>query len=127
LIDKQTIRTKIVVNTNVMEQVTNFNYLGCHLISNRNLYIQDKLQRFNCGTIKRTSLHKTHHETTLKFYEVLAVPSFILGSEYWVITKNQLQQFEATEQRFLRPAAGCQRREQRRNGYVIQEPSIFNL
>jgi hypothetical protein len=53
------------------------------------------------GTVKCTLLHKTPQERTLKFYEVLAVPSFLLGSEYWILTKNQLQQFEATEMRFL--------------------------
>lgn len=29
-----------MINNNVMEQVTNFNYLGCHLGSDRNYYLQ---------------------------------------------------------------------------------------
>jgi hypothetical protein len=48
------IKAKIMININITEQVTNFNYLGCHLGSNRNYDLQNKLQRFNylCRTIK---------------------------------------------------------------------------
>jgi hypothetical protein len=33
---KELIRTKMAVNNNVIEQVRNFNYLGCHSISDGN-------------------------------------------------------------------------------------------
>jgi hypothetical protein len=42
---KELIRAKIVIN-NITEQVTNSNYVGCHLSSNRNHDLQNKLQRF---------------------------------------------------------------------------------
>jgi hypothetical protein len=38
------IRAEIVI---IAERVTNFNYLGCWLGSNRNYDLQNKLQRFN--------------------------------------------------------------------------------
>jgi hypothetical protein len=50
-----------VINNDITEQVTNFNYLGRQLGSDRNYDSQNKLQNFNylCGTIKRKLLHKS--------------------------------------------------------------------
>jgi hypothetical protein len=41
---EELIRAKIVI---IAERVTNFNYLGWRLGSNRNYDLQNKLQRFN--------------------------------------------------------------------------------
>jgi hypothetical protein len=90
---KKLIRAKIVINKDIIEQVTNFNYLGCQLGSNRNHDLQNKLQRLNylCATIKHTLLNTAQQDTILKFYKVLAVPAFLYGSECWTLTKQQFQ------------------------------------
>jgi hypothetical protein len=50
-----------MINNNIIEQVTDFNILGCHLGSNKDYYLQNKLQSFNylSGTIKRILLNKS--------------------------------------------------------------------
>jgi hypothetical protein len=81
-------------------QVINFNYLSCQLGCNRNYDLQNKLQRFSylCRTVKRTLLRKSQQETISKFYKILAVPSLLYGR---TLTKQQLQQTESSEMRFL--------------------------
>jgi hypothetical protein len=43
---KDPIRIKIVINVRILDQVLNFNYLGCNIGLNREMYIKVKLQRF---------------------------------------------------------------------------------
>jgi hypothetical protein len=99
-----------VINNNIIEQVTDFNYLGCQLGSNRNHDLQNKLQRFNYlyVTIK-LALYLTELNKILKFYEVLSVPAVLYGSKCWTLTKQQLQQIESSEMRFVRSVAGYRR------------------
>jgi hypothetical protein len=118
-----------MINNNIIELVTNFNYLGCQFGSDRNYDIQNTLQRFNylCRKIKHTLLNKSQQETILKFYKVLAVPSVLYDRECWTLTKQQLQQTESSEMRFLRSVAGYRRMDKERNTDIKQELNIFNL
>jgi hypothetical protein len=119
-----------MINNNITEQVTNFNYLGCQLSSNRNYDLQNKWQRFNylCRTIKCALVNKSQQKTILKLYEVLAVPSLLLYvSEWWTFTKQQLQQIESSEIIFLRSVAGYRRMDTKRNTDIRQELNTFNL
>jgi hypothetical protein len=119
---KELIRAKIVINNNIIEQVTNFNFLRCNLGRNINHDLQNKLPRFNylCGTIKRTLLNRAQQETILKFYKVLAVPALLYGSECWTLTKQQLQQIIFSEMRSPRSVAGYRRTDKKRNTHIRQ-------
>jgi hypothetical protein len=66
---KDPIKIKIVINERILEQVLNFNYLGCNMGLNREMDINVKLQRFQkiCGTIKRTSTGKVRKRLLLRF------------------------------------------------------------
>jgi len=61
-----------------------------------------------CGTIGK-HLKKTRTETQMKFYEVVAKPSLLYGSETWVPTKRDMSRLEAAEMRFLRSVTGYTR------------------
>jgi hypothetical protein len=78
-----------MIKNTIMEQATNFNYLGPQLGSNINYDLQNKLQRQNnlCQTIKHTLLNKTQCKIILKFCIILAVPSLSYSSECWTLTK----------------------------------------
>jgi hypothetical protein len=58
---KELIKTKIMLNNTIMEQVVNFNYLEYQLGSNANYDLEIKLQRSNyiCVKIKRKLLNET--------------------------------------------------------------------
>ena len=45
----------------------------------------------------------------MKFYEVVAKPSLLYGSETWVPTKRDMSRLEAAEMRFLRSVTGYTR------------------
>jgi len=45
----------------------------------------------------------------MKFYEVVARPSLLYGSETWVTTKRDMSRLEAAEMRFLRSVTGYTR------------------
>jgi hypothetical protein len=97
--------------------------------SNRNHVPQNKLQRFNYlfRAIKRSLRNRAQQETILKFYKVLSVPVLLYGREFWTLTKQQLQQIESSEVRFLRPVAGYRRMDKKRNTDIRQNLKIFNL
>jgi hypothetical protein len=86
-----------MINIIITEQVTNFNYFGCHLGSNRNYDLQNKLQMLNypSGTIKCTLLNKSQKETVLKFYTILAVSPILYGGEFLTSSIQHLQQIES--------------------------------
>jgi hypothetical protein len=63
-------RSKIILNNkSIMEQVSNFNYLGCNVTYKCDEDLNDKLSKFLniCGVIARTLKKKTRKETNLKF------------------------------------------------------------
>jgi hypothetical protein len=66
-----------------------------------------KLKRFQsiCVSIRK-HLKKTHTETQMKFYKVIARPTLLYGSETWVTTKWDMTRLEAAEMRFLRSVKG---------------------
>ena len=62
------LRTKIIINDKILEQVNQFNYLGCSLFYHCSNDAELKLAKFLqlIGTIKRTIFKKVRTETVLK-------------------------------------------------------------
>jgi hypothetical protein len=77
-----------MTNSTILEQVTNFNYLGRQLISNRNYDLQNTLQKFNClcGKIKTNIVQQNSMRGKLKFYKFLALTSLLCGSKCWTLS-----------------------------------------
>jgi hypothetical protein len=71
---KDPVRSKIIINDNILKQVSNFNYLGWNLSYNYNRDVQAKLARFQvmCGTIWQILGKQTRKATQLKFYKTMA-------------------------------------------------------
>jgi len=69
-----------------------------------------KINRFQaiCGTIRK-HLKKTHKDTQIQFYIVVARPTLLYGSDTWVTTKRDMTRLEAAEMRFLRSVKGYTR------------------
>ena len=79
--------SKIEIDSLILEQVKQFNYLGCELIIDGEPDFDKKINRFHriCGTIRK-HLKKIHTDTQMKFYKVVARPTLLYGSETWVTT-----------------------------------------
>ena len=96
-------RVKIVINDNIIEQVTDFKYLG-YRISEYTSDLEDKLQTHNKinGAIRRHFGKQVNKETKLRIHNVTAKAALKFGSEAWVLKKREEQTLEAAQVKFLR-------------------------
>jgi hypothetical protein len=102
---KYSIRSKIVLQDQLLGQVSYLNYLGCEISKGNEREIDKKLGRFQmlCGTIHtRTYIYitlknKTRRDTRLEFYKTVTVPALMYGSVIWVPTKKVQTTIQSTE------------------------------
>ena len=102
------LRTKIIINDETLEQVSQFTYFGCSVSYQFSYNVEFKLANFLqlIGTIKITIFKKVRTETILKIYNTSVLPAFLYGSENWTLTALQRRRIEAAEMKLLRPLAG---------------------
>lgn len=126
---KNPVRSKIIVNGNILEQVSHFNYLGCDISFNYEKDIEKKVNRFQmiCGTIGRTLGRKARKETQMKFYKVMAVPTLIYGSESWTITKKEESRIQSAEMKFMRYVRRCTKADKIKNETIRSDLNIFSV
>ncbi|XP_075210534.1 uncharacterized protein LOC142317874 [Lycorma delicatula] len=108
---KWLVRSKIIFDGQILEQVRVFNYLGCDLSYDRNIDIDKKLSRFEevCDLIRRTVGKQIREETQLRFYKTMAVPILTSDSEVWVLQSWNELRIQVAEMRFLRAVKGISR------------------
>ena len=89
-------RVKIVIKDNIIEQVTDFKYLG-YRISEYKSDLEDKLQTCNkiSGDIRRHFGKKMNKETKSRIHNITAKAALKFGSEGWVLKKREEQRLEA--------------------------------
>ncbi|XP_039301198.1 uncharacterized protein LOC120356339 [Nilaparvata lugens] len=122
-------RSKIVIDNKVLEQVSQYCYLGCDISFKDDSDVERKIGKFQsiCGNISRTLGKKARKETIMKFYRMMAAPVLLYGSESWITTKSQESRLQAAEMRFLRRTKGCDRRDHIRNEDIRRELGAFNM
>lgn len=120
------IRSKIVLENKVIQQLKHFSYLGCDISYDYDEDINNKVSKFQgiCGTINRTLRNKVRKETQLKFYKVLAVPVILYGSESWILRRKDESKITAAEMRFLRSVEGVSRSDRIPNDEIRQRLEI---
>ena len=86
---KQLLHSKI--DRSILEQVKQFNNLGCKLSLDGEPDFDKKINRFQrlCGTIRK-HLNKTRIDTQMKFFKVVARTTLLYGRETWVIMKRDM-------------------------------------
>jgi len=99
--------SKIVINDKIIEEVTEFKYLG-YCISEYKRDLEDKLQIFNkiSGTIRRYFGKQMTKETKLRLHNITAKEALKFGSDFWVLKKRHKQRLEAAQMKFLRHLLG---------------------
>jgi hypothetical protein len=106
-------RVKTEIEGKLIEQVSNFNYLG-NVISHEEKDISAELQRYN----KMNGITKCHfgeHITYKIMTASTSKASLCYDSKNWVINKGDGQKLEAAQMRFLRPLIGLTRLDCQRN------------
>ena len=85
------LRTKIIINNETLEKVSQCTYLGYCLPYQFSNDVESKLAKFLqlIGAIKRTILQKVRTETILKICNTLVLPTFLYGSESGTLTALQ--------------------------------------
>jgi hypothetical protein len=93
------LRAKIIINYETLDQVSQFTYLGCNISYQFSNDVEFTLAQFLqlIGTIKRTIFKKVRTETILKLYNSLVLPTFLYGSENWILTTLQRRRIEVAE------------------------------
>ena len=91
-------RVKIVIDDKIIEQVTEFKYLG-YCISEYKRDLEDKLQTYNKinGVIRRHFGKQMTKETKLRIHNMTAKVALKFGSEVWVLKKRDEQRLEAAQ------------------------------
>ena len=109
-------RVKIVINDTIIEQVTDFKYLG-YRISEYRSDLEDKLQTYNkiIGAIRRHFGKQMNKETKLRIHNITAKAALNFGSEAWVPKKREEQRLEAAQMKFLRHLLGITNLDKERN------------
>ena len=123
------LRTKIIINDETLEQVSQFTYLGCIISYQFSNDVEFKLAFFLqlIGTIKITVFKKVRMETILKIYNTLVLSTFLYGSENWTLTALHRRRIEAAEMKLLRPLAGYTRYDHKTNDYIRRELRITGI
>ena len=82
-------RVKIVINDNIIEEVTDFKYLG-YRISEYKSNLEDTWQTYNKinGAIRRHFGKQMNKDTKLRIHNITAKAALIFGSEAWVLKKR---------------------------------------
>jgi hypothetical protein len=78
------IRSKIVIDNKIIEQVNSFNYLGNLIFYQNEMDVDNKLNNYLriTGVIHTVFRPK---KTRIKLYNTLALPTLLYGSENWTI------------------------------------------
>lgn len=126
---KHPVRSKIIINNTVIEQVSHFKYLGCDITYDYDKDVNIKTQRFQaiCGTIAKNLKKKTRKETQIKFYKTMAIPTLLYGCEAWTLKKNDINRIQSAEMKFLRGVKGCTRLDRYRNDDIRNELNLLPI
>ena len=121
------LRSKIVINNQIIEQVNIFNYLGSNISYEGEKDINNKLNNFTkiTGVINNVFKPKTTlRKTRIKLYNTLALPTLLYGSESWTIKATDASRIRAAEMRYMRKTAGYTWSDYKSNTEVIKELKI---
>jgi hypothetical protein len=110
-------RLKMVIDDKIIEQVTEFKYLG-YCISEYKSDLEDKLQTYNKinGVIWRHLGKRMTKETKLRIHNMMAKAALKFGSEVAVLKKKRDEQrLEAAQMKFLRHLLGITKLDKEKN------------
>ena len=79
------------------------------------------------GTIEKNIFKNVRTETILKIYNTLVLPTFLYGSENWILTALKRRRIEAAEMKLLRPLAGYTLYDHKTNDYIRRDLLITGI
>jgi len=121
-------RVKFVKNHNIIQQVTDFKYLG-YRISEYGSDLEDKLQTYNKinGATWRHFGKKMNKKRKLRIHNNTAKAALKFVSEAWVLKKREEQRLEAAQMKFLRHLLGITKLYKEKNQCIRQKTRARNI
>jgi len=124
------VRTKIVIDNKIIEQVNLFNYLGNMIFYEGELDSDNKLNNF----LKITGIlnnvfrpQKTLKKTRIKLYNTLALPFLLYGSKTWTIKARDTRRITAAEMKYMRRTVGYTWTDYKTNAQIAKELKITSI
>ena len=123
------VRTKIVIDNKIIEQVNSFNFLGYVISYEKELDIDNKLHNY----LKITGIlnnvfrpQKNLNKTRIHLYNTLALPVLLYGSETWTIKARDTRRITAAaaEMKYMRRTAGYIWTDYKTNTQITKELKI---
>jgi len=122
------LRTKIVIDNKITEQVNLFNYLGNMIYYEGELDIDNKLNNFLkiTGILNNVFIpQKPLKKTKIKLHNTLALPVLLYGSETWTVRARDGRRITAAaEMKYMRKTAGYTGTDCRTNAQIAKELKI---
>ena len=100
------VRSKIVIDNKIIEQVNSFKYLGTLITYEKKVDIDNILNEY----LKITGIIKNMfrpQKTRIKLCNTLDLPAVLYGSENWTIKARDARRVTAAEMKCMRKTAGC--------------------
>ena len=124
------VRTKIVIENKIIEQVNSFNYLGIMISYEKELDIGNKLH----NDLKITGIlnnvfrpQKILKKTRIKLYNTLTLPVLLYGSNTWTIKARGARRITATQIKYMRRTSGCTWTDYKTNTQITKELQIISI
>jgi len=117
------VRTKILIDNKIIEEVKLFNYLG-NIFCEGDLDIDNKLNKILNITGILNSEHRPQRNlktTRIKLYNTLALPVLLYGCETWTIKASDARRITAAEMKCMRRTAGYTWTDYKTNAQTAKE------
>jgi len=121
-------RVKMVINNNIIEEVTDFKYLG-YRIAEYKSNLEDKLRTYNKinGAIRRHFGKQMNKETKLRIHNITTKAAMKSGSEAWVLKKREEQRLEAAQMKFSKHLLGITKLDKEKNQCIREKTGAQNI
>jgi hypothetical protein len=124
------LRTKILIDNKITEQVKSFKYLGNMISYERELEIDEKLNTYlkiTCILNNVFRPQKTIKKTKIKLYNTLVFPVLLYGSETWTVKASDARRISAAEMKYLRRTAEYTSTDYKTNTQIAKELKITRI
>jgi hypothetical protein len=123
-------RVKIVINNKIIEQVTEFIYLGSHLSQyNNKKPIDRNLTKYNRlnETLKINFGKQIKKEIQLRFHNIVSKPALLYGSECWTLRQRDKSRINSSHMRFVRSWSGVTLRDRIKSGKIRKQWKVEDI
>jgi ribonucleotide reductase alpha subunit len=128
--DEKKRRVKIVIEGENIEQVPNFNYLGCTTSAiEMNADLEENISNYNKlnGCIKRHFGTSMRQEIKPRLNNLVSKPALKYASETWTLRSRDKQRLEAAQMTFMRSLCGVTRRDRLTNTDLRTQLGEINI